>query len=262
MFIDSHCHIHTFVNDDEVPDVTLESILADADEHNIEKMLCVACTASEWQMMKKLCEPHKDRFVLSAGIHPCDIDGQDFSAVEEQVLDSQVVAVGETGLDYYWVKDVAQQKLQRENLARHIDLAARVQKPLIIHTRDASTDTIAVLQSENAERSRGVMHSFTGDKEMAKQALDLDFYISFSGILTFKNAQEIRDVCQYVPLDRILIETDSPYLAPVPKRGKTNRPCWVRFVAQQIAEIKDLTTEEIGAITTDNFYSLFTKAVS
>lgn len=256
MFIDSHCHLNMLTEHEETP-ISMEEILTDAERNRIEKMLCVAVNTTDWADMKKQCEPHAEQIVISAGIHPCYMEDQDFEVLEEQAKDKQVVAIGESGLDFFYVKDDATQKMQRNSFAHHIDLSARINKPLIVHTRDARKETIDVLQAEQAERGGGVMHCFTETKEMAKAALDLGFYISFSGIITFKNANEIREVCEYVPLDRLLIETDSPYLAPVPYRGKMNRPCWVQYVAETVADVKDLTTEEIAAITTENFYALF-----
>ncbi len=260
MFIDSHCHLNMLTGHDEKP-VTMDEILADAEREKIEKMLCVSVNTTDWQGMKDLCQPHQKRIAISAGIHPCYMEDQDFDALEAQADDEQVVAIGETGLDFFYCKDAPTQQLQCDSFAYHIDLSARQNKPIIVHTRDARTATIDVLRAERAERGGGVMHCFTETKEMAKAALDLGFYISFSGIITFKNANEIRQVCEYVPLDRILIETDSPYLAPVPNRGKINRPAWVKHVAEKVADIKNLTTEEIAQITTENFYTLFPKAV-
>lgn len=239
--------------------ISITEIINDAERNRVEHLLCVAVNTGDWQGMKDLCSPY-DNISLSAGIHPCYVDDQNFDLLAEQARDKQVVAIGESGLDYFYVQDDATQQTQRDSFAKHIHLAAELEKPLIVHTRDAREDTIAVMRAENAERGRGVMHCFTETLEMAKAALDLDFYISFSGIITFKNAQEIRDVCQYVPLERILIETDSPYLAPVPYRGKTNRPCWVQYVAEQVADVKDLTTEEVAKATSKNFYKLFSKA--
>ncbi len=256
MFIDSHCHLNMLTEHNDTP-ITIDEILENAKQHNIEKMLCVAVNTTDWQDMKDLCQPHQDKISLSAGIHPCYMEDQDFVALQQQASDPLVVAIGESGLDYFYCKEEDIKKKQRESFAKHIHLSAELNKPLIVHTRDARKDTISVLQAENAERGRGVMHCFTETIEMAKAALDLGFYISFSGIITFKNAQEIRDVCKYVPIDRILIETDSPYLAPVPYRGKMNRPCYVQYVAEQVADIKNLTTEEVGKITADNFYTLF-----
>lgn len=259
MFIDSHCHLNMLTGHDETP-ISMDEILHDAERNRIERMLCVSVNTTDWAEMKKQCEPHRERIVISAGIHPCYMEDQDFAALEEQAQDNQVVAIGESGLDFFYVKDAPTQKIQRNSFAHHIDLSARLEKPLIVHTRDAREETIDVLRAEHAERGGGVMHCFTETKEMAKAALDLGFYVSFSGIVTFKNANEIREVCEYVPLDRILIETDSPYLAPVPYRGKTNRPCWVQYVAETVADVKNLTTEEIAKVTSENFYTLFSQA--
>lgn len=256
MFVDSHCHLNMLTGHEKTP-LSMEEILQDTERNRIKKMLCVSVNTTDWADMKAQCQPHPERIVISAGIHPCYMEDQDFEALEEQAQDEQVVAIGESGLDYCYDKDSNSQKVQRDSFAYHIDLSARTEKPLIVHTRDAREDTMAVLQAEHAERGGGVMHCFTETKAMAKAALDLGFYVSFSGIITFKNASEIREVCAYVPLDRILIETDSPYLAPMPYRGKMNRPSWVQHVAEQVANVKDLTTEEIAQITTDNFYRLF-----
>lgn len=237
----------------------MDEILTDAKRNRVSHMLCVSVNTTDWQAMKTLCAPH-DAISISAGIHPCYMEDQNFTLLAKQAEDEQVIAIGESGLDYFYVQDEATQQTQRNSFAKHIHLSAELDKPLIVHTRDAREDTIAVMRAEKAERGRGIMHCFTETLDMAKAALDLDFYISFSGIITFKNAQEIREVCQYVPMDRILIETDSPYLAPVPYRGKVNRPCYVQYVAEQVAEVKDLTTEEVAQITTDNFYRLFAQA--
>lgn len=258
MFVDSHCHLNMLTGHETTP-IPMAEILADAKRNRVEKMLCVSVNTTNWDDMKAQCAPH-EQIVISAGIHPCYVEDQDFDALNRQASDPQVVAIGESGLDYFYGKTPSVQQTQRDSFAKHIHLSADIALPLIVHTRDARDDTLAVMRSEKAERGGGVMHCFTETLEMAKAALDMGFYISFSGIITFKNAVEIREVCQYVPLDRILIETDSPYLAPVPYRGKTNRPCWVQYVAEQIADVKDLTTDEIANITTQNFYRLFAKA--
>ena len=259
MFIDSHCHLNLLSQDEKTP-LTMEEIIIEANVNRIEKMLCVAINTVDWQVMKTQCSPHSDKVVISAGIHPCNIEDQDFASLEKQANDQQVVAIGESGLDYSYCQDEKIKKTQRDSFAKHINLSASIKKPLIVHTRDARKDTIAILQTERAERSGGIMHCFTETLEMAKSALDLDFYISFSGIITFKNATQIREVCEYIPLDRILIETDSPYLAPLPYRGKMNRPSYVKYVAQQVADVKGLITEEVAEITRNNFYQLFHRA--
>lgn len=256
MFIDSHCHLNMLTGHADNP-IPMAEILSDAKRNYLDKMLCVAVNTTDWDDMKAQCLPHSDKIVLSAGIHPCYMEDQDFATLHKQAQDEQVVAVGESGLDYFYCTDTAVRQLQQDSFARHIELSAELQKPLIVHTRDARHDTIEVMRSEHAERGGGVMHCFTETLDMAKTALDLGFYISFSGVITFKNAAEIRDVCSYVPMDRILLETDSPYLAPVPYRGKINRPCWVSYVAEQVADVKDMTTEEVAKITGQNFYNLF-----
>lgn len=258
MFIDSHCHLNMLTTHGSEP-MPIQDILTSAKRNYVERMLCVAVNTTDWSAMKALCEPYIDCVDLSAGIHPCYMDDQDFTALAAQASDQQVVAIGESGLDYYYCQDDAVKQCQRESFARHIQLSAKLKKPLIVHTRDAREDTLAVMIAEHAERGGGVMHCFTETLDMAKVALDLGFYISFSGIITFKNAAEIRQVCQYVPLDRILIETDSPYLAPVPYRGKINRPCWVQYVAEQVADVKQLTTESVASVTRDNYLRLFKK---
>jgi TatD DNase family protein len=210
-----------------------------------------------------------DNFWASVGVHP---DNEDIAepSVDDLVVRSalpKVVAIGETGLDYYQMEErkggrsIADLEWQRDRFRVHIRAARQVRKPLIIHTREASADTLAILQEEGEDGSAGaaggVFHCFTETAEVARAALDLGFYISFSGILTFKKAQDLRDVAAFVPLDRMLIETDSPYLAPVPYRGKTNNPSYVPFVAQQIAELRKLPVETIGQVTSRNFETLF-----
>ena len=167
------------------------------------------------------------------------------------------VAIGETGLDYYHLKKPSDKIIQHDLFRQHIDAAKQVKKPLIIHTRQASEDTIDILKSENARDARGVMHCFTEDWAVAKQALDLDFMISLSGIVTFKNASIVHDVARQVPLDALLIETDSPYLAPVPYRGKSNHPAWVKYVCEAIASLRGISVEKVAEATTNNFYKLF-----
>jgi TatD DNase family protein len=210
-----------------------------------------------------------DNFWASVGVHP---DNEDIAepSVDDLVTRSalpKVVAIGETGLDYYQMEErkggrsISDMEWQRDRFRVHIRAAQQVRKPLIIHTRDASVDTLAILKEEGEDGSAGaaggVFHCFTETAEVARAALDLGFYISFSGILTFKKAADLREVAAFVPLDRMLIETDSPYLAPVPYRGKTNNPSYVPFVAKQIAELRKLPVEAIGEATSRNFETLF-----
>ncbi len=257
MYIDSHCHLDMVI-DKLSNDTTLTDLITAAQQQKVKKMLCVSVSTRDWPRMKALCENQQDSIYLSAGIHPCYMEDQDFAALKMQANDSQVIAVGETGLDYYHIDEPEIIQKQHHSFLTHIELAAELKKPLIIHTRGAQDDTIALMREGQADRSSGVMHCFTETIEMAKAALDLGFYISFSGIITFKNAEQIRDVARYTPIDRILIETDAPYLAPVPFRGKTNQPAYVTHVAEQMALLKELSVEQLGQITSDNFNRLFT----
>lgn len=267
MFTDSHCHLSFPELQAQLPD-----ILSAMREARVDRALCICTTLEEFQDVHALAMAH-DNLWSTVGVHP------DNEGVLEPSLDDllqraalpRVVGIGETGLDYYRLngRTVADMAWQRERYRTHIRAGRQTDLPLVIHTRSASEDTLAILREEggfnNGEgsggdtrpRSRGVFHCFTETEAVARAALDLDFYISFSGILTFRNAVDLKSVAQFVPLDRILIETDSPYLAPVPHRGKTNNPSYVPFVAQQIAELKGLTVEAVGEATSANFDRLF-----
>nr|WP_297350359.1 TatD family hydrolase [uncultured Caldimonas sp.] len=255
MFVDSHCHL-------SFPELAenLGTIREAMSAAQVDRALCICTTLEEFAQVHALAVRYPN-FWASAGVHP-DNEGVQEPSVEQLVELAQrdkVVAIGETGLDYYRLngRSVADMEWQRERFRHHIRAARQVSKPLIIHTRSASEDTIAILKEEGGEAAGGVFHCFTETQAVADAALDLGFYISFSGILTFRNAQELRDVAQRVPLDRCLIETDSPYLAPVPYRGKTNNPSYVPFVAKQIAELKGLPVEAVGEATSRNFERLF-----
>jgi TatD DNase family protein len=255
MFIDSHCHLD-FSDFSE----NLSDILANMREAKVSKALCISVDMPNYPNVLALAKKYSHLYA-SVGVHP-DYEDTPEPSVEwlvEQAAQPKVIAIGETGLDYYRMNDrsYASMEWQRDRFRTHIQAAITADKPLIIHTRSASEDTIAILKEEGADRIGGVMHCFTESKEVAKAAMDLGFYISFSGIVTFKNALEIKETCRFVPLDRLLIETDSPYLAPIPHRGKVNQPAWVSHVASYIATLKGLTPEEIGQITTHNFYQLF-----
>lgn len=260
MFTDSHCHLN-------YPDLAsrIDSIRAAMAEAQVTRALCISTTIEEFPAVHDLALRF-DNLWATVGVHP---DNED---VLEPTLEdlvqrgglARVVAVGETGLDYYRLGDrtLADMEWQRERFRVHIRAARQLQKPLVIHTRSSSDDTLAILHEEGEDGANGsaggVFHCFTESQAVAKAALDRGFYISFSGILTFKTAQELRDVARWVPMDRILIETDSPYLAPVPYRGKTNDPSLVPFVAQQLAQIKGCSVEVIAETTTRNFLRLFT----
>ncbi len=259
MFTDSHCHLTFPELAASLPEI--RQAMADA---QVDRALCICTTLEEFADVHRLATGY-DNFWASVGVHP------DNEGVTEPTLDDllergalpRVVAIGETGLDYYRLgeRTVADMEWQRERFRTHIRAARRLQKPLVIHTRSASDDTLAILREEGEDGSGGsaggVFHCFTESEMVARAALDLGFYISFSGILTFKTAQDLRDVATLVPMDRLLIETDSPYLAPVPYRGKTNNPSYVPYVARQLAALKGCSVEAMAAATSDNFNRLF-----
>jgi TatD DNase family protein len=257
MFVDSHCHLDRV---DLTPyDGDFDRMLAGARAAQVQHMLCVCIDLEHYRPMRELVASHADVSV-SVGVHPNErsVAEPELESLIELGRDPDVVAIGETGLDYHYNQgDLA---WQRRRFETHIAAARAVGKPLIIHTRDARADTIALMRAADAGAAGGVMHCFTETWEMAKQALDLGFYVSFSGILTFKSATELRDVATRVPLQRLLIETDSPYLAPVPHRGKKNEPRFVPHVAALLAELRGLSVEEIAEITTANFFALFPAA--
>jgi TatD DNase family protein len=253
MFVDSHCHL-------AFPELKarLPEIRAAMAEAKVDRALCICTTLEEFDEVQELAAAH-DNFWASVGVHPDneDVREPDVATLVDLAARPRVVAIGETGLDYYRLdgRSVADMEWQRERFRVHIRASRATGLPLIIHTRSASDDTVRLLREEGAEA--GVFHCFTESMEVARAALDLGFYISFSGILTFKNAADLREVAAWVPLDRCLIETDSPYLAPVPYRGKTNNPSYVPFVARQIAELKGLAVEAVAEATSENFERLF-----
>lgn len=253
MYVDSHCHLNDPQLASRLPEIRAEMAAA-----QVDRALCICTTLEEFEQVHALATGH-DNFWCSVGVHP------DNEGVREPTAEGlcalaalpRVVAIGETGLDYFRLngRGVADMAWQRERFRVHIRAARATGLPLVVHTRSASEDTLAILREEGADA--GVFHCFTETDAVARAALDLGFYISFSGIITFKNAQSLRDVAAFVPMDRCLIETDSPYLAPVPYRGKTNNPAYVPFVAQQIADLKGLPVAEVAQATTRNFERLF-----
>lgn len=255
MFIDSHCHLDR-VDLEPYGGRFADMIQASRDE-GVSQMLCVSIDLESYPDMLALVEGYED-ILISVGVHPCDHDRREPSVEElvEMAHHPRNVAIGETGLDYFRAE--GDLEWQRDRFRTHIRAAREAAKPLIIHTREAREDTIRILREEGASEVGGVMHCFTETWEMAEAALEMGFYISFSGIVTFKNAEELREVARRVPLERILIETDSPYLAPVPFRGKPNEPRYVSRVAEKVAELKGAGVEEIARITSDNFHRLFT----
>ncbi|KZN32380.1 DNAse [Pseudoalteromonas luteoviolacea CPMOR-2] len=256
MIVDSHCHL------DRLEFAKLKSelpeILQNARDKQVEHFLCVSVTLEQFPGMLKVIEGFSD-VSASCGVHPLNQDDAlDKSLLLELGKHEKVVAIGETGLDYYYSKDT--HKVQQDSFAGHIDVANELNKPLIIHTRDAKKDTLDIMRAHNADKCGGVLHCFTEDWDMAKKAIDMGFYISISGIVTFKNAVELQEVVKQIPLDRLLIETDSPYLAPVPHRGKTNQPAYVQDVAYFISDLKGISYKELATATTNNFYQLFSLA--
>ncbi len=260
MFTDSHCHLNFPQLKAELPHI--RQAMVDA---HVDRALCICTTLEEFEDVHQLAVTYSN-FWSTVGVHP-DNEGVQEPTVDDLVKRSaqpKVVGIGETGLDYFRLgeRSIADMQWQRERFRVHIRAAQLVRKPLIIHTRCASEDTLAILHqegegAESTRRAGGVFHCFTESMAVAKAALDMGFYISFSGILTFKTAADLREVAQYVPLDRILIETDSPYLAPVPFRGKTNNPSYVPYVAKLIAELKGEKLDAIADATSYNFERLF-----
>lgn len=259
MFTDSHCHL-------AFPELaqSLDAIRLAMAEARVTRALCICTTLEEFAQVHGLALAY-DNFWASAGVHP-DNEGVTEPSLDELVRLGalpKVVAIGETGLDYFRLngRSLADMEWQRERFRVHIRAARQLHKPLVIHTRSASSDTLRLLREEGetgaAGSAGGVFHCFTESMDVARAALDLGFYISFSGIVTFKTAQDLREVAAFVPLDRMLIETDSPYLAPVPFRGKTNNPSYVPYVAQQLAAVRGLSVEQVARASSDNFSRLF-----
>lgn len=254
MLTDSHCHLDRVLLDDF--DNSLSEVINAAKNEGVSQFLCVAIDCNNTPAVVDIAQQY-DSVYASAGVHPMHAHETIATAawLREWGAKPKVVALGETGLDYFYSQE--HQKLQQDSFVLHLSVAAELKKPVIVHTRDARKDTIDIIANYANQESSGVMHCFTESWEMAKQALDLNFYISISGIVTFKNAQELRDVVKKIPLDRLLIETDSPYLAPIPHRGKSNRPQWVTEVCRACAEIKGLSYEELAVETSNNFNRLF-----
>lgn len=253
--IDSHCHLDRLKLESEE---VLSDALQRAREQGIEGFLNVCIDLQNYQDVVDIAESD-DLIWASVGVHPNEMEQTEPTAEEllERAQHSKVVAIGETGLDFHYVTDEALLQRQRDRFRTHIEVAKASNKPLIIHTREAREETIQIMQEAGAAECGGVMHCFTENWEMAKAALDLGFHISFSGIITFNSAAELREVVKQVPEDRILIETDSPYLAPVPFRGKPNQPAYVRQVAEKVAELRGWTLQQVDQLTTDNFRNLF-----
>jgi TatD DNase family protein len=254
MLVDSHCHLDRI--DLEPYQGDLAAALAAARERGVERMLCIGVDRNNAETVCAIARDHAGIYA-SVGVHPLDLAAEleDVDSLCKLADRPEVIAIGETGLDYYYSSD--NKEAQQLSFRTHLQASARLDKPVIVHTRDAREDTLMLLREAGARERPGVLHCFTENWAMASQALELNYYISFSGIITFKNAAELRDVVKQMPLERLLVETDSPYLAPVPYRGKRNEPKYVREVAACVAEIKGLSLEEVAEITTANFDRLF-----
>lgn len=253
MYIDSHCHLN-------FPGLReqLDTLLHNMEANQVSHALCVSVELTSFPEVLALAEQH-DNLYASVGVHPdYELDAEpELSEIVRLAQHPKVVAIGETGLDYYRL--TGDLDWQRERFRTHIRAARECGKPLIIHTRSAAADTLRIMEEERAGEVGGVMHCFTENLDVARAAIALGFHISFSGILTFKNAASIKEVAQTIPLDRILIETDAPYLAPAPHRGKTNQPAFVRHVAEEIARLRGISPDEVGETTSRNFRHLFLK---
>jgi len=256
MFIDSHCHL-------DFPEfqARLPEVLSNMQAARVSHALCVSVDLPDFPKVLKLAQDHSNLYA-SVGVHPDYEDTPEPSVeflVETAAKHPKIIAIGETGLDYYRMGERSYESMewQRERFRIHIRAAIASQKPLIIHTRSASVDTLKILKEEGAEGIGGVMHCFTESLEVAKAAMEMGFYISFSGIVTFKSAKDLQETCRQVPIDRMLIETDSPYLAPIPYRGKTNEPAWVANVGEFIANLKGIPLEDVAQRTSNNFYQCF-----
>nr|WP_314741159.1 YchF/TatD family DNA exonuclease [uncultured Haemophilus sp.] len=254
LIIDSHCHLDSL--DYETQHKSVDEVIEKAKARGVGHIVSVCTTLGRFEAMKQLTA-HRNDVSLSCGVHPLNVDEEpfDYDKLFAFAQDPKVVAIGETGLDYHYTPET--KPLQQEIFARQIEVARKVNKPVIIHTRSAREDTMNMLEQGGAEQCGGVLHCFTEDYAMAKRALDIGFYISISGIITFRNAEELRDVVRKLPLDRLLIETDSPYLAPIPYRGKPNQPAYVRETCEYLATLKGVSAEELARITTQNTQNLF-----
>lgn len=256
VLVDSHCHLDMFVGHD-----SHDNIIKRAFESNVHYMQTICTKLEDFPKILAIAENYKNVFA-SVGIHPSEVR-EVISASELISLakNNRVIGLGETGLDYYYNKDITQHKLQKQSFEEHIKASCENKLPIIVHTREAEDDTYDIIASyKKTYNFPGLIHCFTASERFARKILDIGFYISVAGIVTFKNADELRDIIKFTPLDRLLVETDSPYLAPVPKRGKINEPSYVKYVTEAIADLKGITFEKCAKQTTDNFFTLFNKA--
>ncbi|MBS0236429.1 MAG: TatD family hydrolase [Proteobacteria bacterium] len=258
MLVDSHCHLN-------YPQLqtNLAAVLERAKVAGVGYMQTICTQLDEFAQVREIAQQH-DNIFCSVGLHPLEVAGNG-SAAKQQIIDlttfDKVIGIGETGLDYHYSKDEGEHEAQRKSFVAHIEAAQHTGLPLIIHTREAEEDTIKIL-SQQLEKApfTGVMHCFTGSKKLAQKALNMGLYLSASGIITFKNAEDLRQTFFDAPLSRILVETDSPYLAPVPYRGRDNEPAYVKEVAQYLAMTRGIPFEQLASVTTDNFFTLFNRA--
>ncbi len=257
MLVDSHCHLDCI--DLSEFDNNFDNLIQQTQDAGVEHMLCVSINLKQYPEMLDKVRSYQN-ISVSAGMHPMADESDEFSVdyLTELAADEKVVAIGETGLDYYYHKD--DPHWQQQRFRSHIKVANQVNKPVIVHTRDAGDDTLKILQEENAGRCGGVIHCFTESKNFCDEALDIGFMISISGIVTFRNADTLREIAKSIPDDRLLIETDSPYLAPAPHRGKQNQPAYVKNIAETLAEIRNTSVEHIAEVSRNNFYQLFNVA--
>jgi TatD DNase family protein len=257
MLVDSHCHLDYDVFDDQ------QGYLARARQNDVAKMLTISIKLSQFQKVMKAAAADEGIFA-SVGVHPLHVHEESIASVDELValtVGRKVIALGESGLDYHYGFETME--LQKQSFNNHIAAAQETMLPLVVHTRDAADDTLKMLETAMAAKEfSGVIHCFTQDMEFAKRALDMGFYISFSGIVTFASAKEIQEVVRTMPLHRMLLETDAPYLAPVPYRGQSNEPAFVKSIAEFVAQLRGIEYQELCNITTDNFHHLFKKSVS
>ncbi|MFP3019636.1 MAG: YchF/TatD family DNA exonuclease [Arsenophonus sp.] len=251
--VDSHCHLDCL--DYKNKHKSIDDVIEKAATNEVKYILVIATTLSGFIAMKEKIG-QRDNIAFSCGIHPLNLHtGYNFDEFIDLASDIKVIALGETGLDYHYQSD--NDKLQQTSFRQHIHIGCQLKKPIIIHSREAQKDTLRILKEEQISNCGGVLHCFTGDKKMAKALLNLGLYISFSGIVTFHNSEQIRQAARMVPLDRILIETDAPYLSPIPYRGQENQPAYLKNVAQFLAKLKGVDIEEIAQVTKKNFCDLF-----
>lgn len=256
-FVDSHCHLDRLNLEAHGGDFS--AMMAATEEAGVSHMLCIGVDLETFPNVQTLAEQYPHVFA-SVGVHPLYKESREPSVTEllERAAHPKVIAIGETGLDYFYAKE--ERDWQKRYFIAHIQAARETGLPLVVHTRGAKDDTLNLLREHGGGEVKGVLHCFTEDLDMAQQAIELGFYISISGIVTFRNAESLRDVVRALPIEKLLIETDSPWLAPVPFRGKPNEPRFVANVAECVAELKDVSVEQLGKITADNFFTLFNKA--